>query len=320
MSVILAVFAGVVGIIIGSYWMFVVRVEERSRAALRQRLSVSDDRPTAYQAVIKEVARLSRIPVLNTLLTRAHAVSGPLQLMLEQANLRLTVGLFVLISACGVLLGYVVVWSLTGLWLVSLLVGLVAGAIPYLYVRHVRKMRLLGFEEQFPEAIDLIARALRAGHAFTTGLGMVADELAKPVGPEFKLLYEQQNYGMSLNAALRDFARRVPLLDARFFVTAVLTQRESGGNLAEVLDNLGSVIRERFRVKRQVRVATAHGRITGWVLVCFPPCLAAGFFVISPDNVSLLITDPLGVQMVVTAVILQVVGTLIIKKLVNVEY
>ncbi len=123
------------------------------------------------------------------------------------------------------------------------------------------------FEEQFPEAIELIARALRAGHALTTGLALVAEELPDPVGGEFRLVYDRQNFGMSMPDALHLFAERVPLLDARFFVTAVLTQRESGGNLAEILDNLGDVIRQRFRVKRQIRVVTAHARLTGWVLV-----------------------------------------------------
>ena len=133
-------------------------------------------------------------------------------------------------------------------------------------------------------------------------------------------MYERQSYGMSLKVALKDLARRMPLLDARFFVTAVLTQRESGGNLAEVLDNLGKVIRERFKVKRQIRVATAHGRITGWVLVCFPPALALGFFFIVPENMILLVSDPIGQQMVAIAAGLQLGGSLIIRKLINVEY
>ena len=147
--------------------------------------------------------------------------------------------------------------------------------VPFIFVRHKKNQRLKKFEEQFPEAIDLIARALRAGHAFTTGLAMAAEEIPAPVGEEFKLLYDRQNFGMPLPDAMKAFAARIPLIDARFFVTAVLTQRETGGNLGEVLDNLASVIRERFKVKRQVRVLTAHGRITGWILAALPPALAA---------------------------------------------
>ena len=152
--------------------------------------------------------------------------------------------------------------------------------VPFLVVRFKATKRMRKFEEQFPEAIDLIARALRAGHAFTTGLALVAEEAPQPVAGEFRLLYDQQNFGMPLPDALKAFAERIPLLDARFFVTAVLTQRESGGNLAEILGNLANVIRERFKVKRQVRVISAHGRITGWVLSGLPPSLAAAFMII----------------------------------------
>ena len=176
------------------------------------------------------------------------------------------------------------------------------------------------FEEQFPEAIELIARALRAGHAFTTGLAIVSEEAPQPVAGEFRVLYDQQNFGMPLGEALKAFAERIPLLDARFFVTAVLTQRESGGNLSEILSNLANVIRERFKVKRQVRVISAHGRITGWVLSCLPPSLAVGILITSPDYIKTLRDDPMGIPMILAALFLQTVGTLIIRKLVNIEY
>ena len=133
------------------------------------------------------------------------------------------------------------------------MVGALAACLPFAYVRYARSKRLLKFEEQFPEAIDLLSRALRAGHALTTGLSMVAEELPDPIGPEFQTLYDQQNFGMPLSQALKNFADRVACLDARFFVTAVLTQKEAGGNLSEVLDNLASIIRDRFKVKRQVQ-------------------------------------------------------------------
>ena len=149
---------------------------------------------------------------------------------------------------------------------------------------------------------------------------MAAEEVPPPVGTEFRRLYDQQNFGMSLPDALRGFAARIPLIDARFFATAVLTQRETGGNLGEVLDNLAAVIRERFKVKRQVRVLTAHGRMTGWILAGFPPALAVVMFVIAPEHMKLLISDPLGVKMIVGALTLQIIGTLIIRKLVNIPY
>ncbi len=211
-------------------------------------------------------------------------------------------------------------YTVTHLLLVSLAAGLIATLVPYQWLKFKRERRIRKFEEQFPEAIELIARALRAGHSLPAGLEMVADEMPKPVAPEFRVLYDQQNYGMPLPEALRNFAARVPLLDARFFVTAVLTQREAGGNLAEVLDNLAAVIRERFKVKRQVRAISAHGRITGWVLVALPPSLAAAFMVIGPQQIGKLIHTSAGHNMIFAAITLQVIGTLIIRKIVRIEY
>jgi tight adherence protein B len=192
--------------------------------------------------------------------------------------------------------------------------------VPFQVVRFKATKRMRKFEEQFPDTIDLIARALRAGHAFTTGLALAAEEAPQPAAGEFRLLYDQQNFGMPLPDALRAFAARLPLLDARFFVTAVLTQRESGGNLSEILSNLANVTRERFKVKRQVRVISAHGRITGWVLSGLPPSLAGAFLITSPNHILTLVRDPLGVRMILLALVLQVIGTLIIRKLVDIEY
>ena len=231
-----------------------------------------------------------------------------------------TVGTLLLSAICLALLGFLVVKILFFHTLLAVGAGFALFFVPFIYVRHKKNQRLKKFEEQFPEAIDLIARALRAGHAFTTGLAMTAEEIPAPVGEEFKLLYDRQNFGMPLPEAMRAFAARIPLIDARFFVTAVLTQRETGGNLSEVLDNLSSVIRERFKVKRQVRVLTAHGRITGWILSALPPSLAAAMFVISPQQMLILTQDTLGVQMIIAGLTLQVLGTLVIRKLVNIRY
>jgi tight adherence protein B len=204
--------------------------------------------------------------------------------------------------------------------LAGLAAGIVLAIVPFLYLKRKGTKRLAVFEEQFPEAIDLLARSLRAGHALPTALQMVADEIPDPIGAEFRILFEQQNYGLSLTDALRALADRVPLLDARFFVTAVLTQRETGGNLSEVLDNLAAVIRERFKVKRQVRVVSAHGRITGWVLGCLPPVIAFILFSISPTHMRLLIDDPLGMNMLIVGIVLQIVGVWAIRRIVDVEY
>ena len=234
--------------------------------------------------------------------------------------MQMTVGSLLLASACLFLAAWLAIGWITGLQWLGLAAGALLAFVPFLVVRFKAKQRMRKFEEQFPEAIELIARALRAGHAFTTGLAIVSEEAPQPVAGEFRLLYDQQNFGMPLGDALKAFAERIPLLDARFFVTAVLTQRESGGNLSEILGNLANVIRERFKVKRQVRVISAHGRITGWVLSGLPPSLAAAFMVTSPNHIMTLVRDPMGVKMILGALFLQIVGTLIIRKLVNIEY
>ena len=315
-------FVVVLALIIGLYWLFVGRLEQAEGANLRKRLKQSAQTAAAPKGsrLLKPLEQFSSVASLNAWLTRLSHVSVPMQRNITQAGLKVSVSTLLLLSVSLALVAYLIVRFL----LFSSMLGMAAGAavsfLPFLYVKRKRNSRLLKFEEQFPEAVDLLGRALRAGHAFTTGVLMAAEEIPAPVGTEFKKLYDQQNYGMSLPDALHGFAERIPLIDARFFATAVLTQRETGGNLGEVLDNLASVIRERFKVKRQVRVLTAHGRITGWILAGFPPALAAAMFAIAPQHMSLLITDPLGIKMIVGALILQVTGTMIIRKLVNIPY
>lgn len=315
----LATFVVGVVIIFGAYWALVLRPEESLRTTAVGRLR-GFQASVASVGVILTPARLSGIPFLDRALRRRADVSGPIERLLVESGLTITVGAFVLMTIVAGLAGAVACWWLTRLWFLSVVVGLIASVVPYGGVRRKRAVRLRTFEEQFPEAIDLISRALRAGHALTTGLGMVADEIPPPVGEEFRRLYDEQNFGMSLPDALRAMARRVPVLDARFFVTAVLTQRESGGNLSEVLDNLASVMRERFKLKRQIRVISAHGRISAWVLSALPPGLAAVLFLLSPDFMRILWEDPLGIQLIVIAVVLQIIGTIAISRMVRIEY
>jgi tight adherence protein B len=270
--------------------------------------------------LLKARQNLSAVGGLDTLLTQWAALSVPLQNLIARSGMKITVG--ALVASCvfaGVFTGSMLVWLTRYFW-VGVIAGLFAATLPFLFVRVKANKRIALFEEQFPEAIDLIARALRAGHALPTALQMAGEEITDPVGGEFKLLFDQQNYGLALPEALRSFSERIQLLDARFFVTAVLTQREMGGNLSEVLDKLAAVIRERFKVKRQVRVVSAHGRITGVILGCLPPAVAGLLFLVSPQYIRLLVEDPLGIYMIGTAAFLQVVGVLIIRRIVDVEY
>ncbi len=317
MWMVLGVFLGVIGIVYGLYWVLVVRDEAR----FLERLRPTGGSGTArrLRGFLKPEERLSAVAPLQAALEKSSFLD-PLKMLLEQSGLKLNLASFVLLSACFGLVGYLAGFYLLRMMLVGLLGAAILGSLPYMYVKRVRNKRTYKFEEQFPEAIDLMARALRAGHALPTGLSMVADEMGAPVGTEFRILYDEQNFGLNLGDAMRNFARRIPVLDAKFFVTAVLTQRESGGNLAEVLDNLSTVIRDRFKVKRQIRVISAHGRITGTVLACLPPALAAATLLLNRSYLATLTGDPIGRQMIMVAIVLQVVGTLIMRRIINIEY
>jgi tight adherence protein B len=310
------IFALVIALVVVPYYYFVLREEQKVLDRLKPRSAAS----RVLKGVLKEEERLSSVEPIDAALRRASAVTGPVQRMLDQAGVRMNLGTFLLISVTVPLAAFVVATAFTRMAMAGLAAAVVVAPLPWLYLRFARNQRTLKFEEQFPEAIDLVARALRAGHALPTGLGMVADEMPAPVGLEFRKLYDEQNFGLTLADALRNFAARIPVLDARFFVTAVLTQREAGGNLAEVLDNLAAVIRDRFKVKRQIRVISAHGRITGWVLTGLPPCVAVVTLFLSELHIQTLLGDPLGIRMLVTAGFMQVVGALIIRKIVNIEY
>ena len=203
--------------------------------------------------------------------------------------------------------------------LAALMAALFGAALPTLWLLNRRSSRLKKFEEHFPEALDLLSRAIRAGHAFQTAMGMVADELAAPVGPEFKKTFDQQNYGLPLRDALNEMADRIRILDVRFFVTAVMIQRETGGNLSEILDNLAHVVRERFKIRRQVRVHTAHGRFTAFVLLSMPPLLGFALMMINPDHMDLLFHDPTGQMILMVAMVMQVIGFFWIRRVIKIE-
>jgi tight adherence protein B len=307
------------GIILGSYWAFVVRAEGASARSLRRRLLPRTAGRPKKVDVTKKTTPLSVIKTLDTLLARSGVLVRPLQASLSLSGLPLTVGSLVLLCVLMTVVTFLLVALLIQSTWIAALFALVVAPGPYWLVRLLARRRLQQLEQQFPEAIDLIAVSLRAGHAFSTALLIVADETAPPLAPEFRRLHDEQNYGKPLPDVLKSFVERVPFLDARIFVTAVLTQREAGGNLAEVLDKLSAVIRERFTVRRQVRAVSAHGRITGWVLAALPPALAAVLYVTAPDHVMTLVRDPLGLQITALAVTLQIAGTLAIRHIVRIE-
>jgi tight adherence protein B len=261
---------------------------------------------------------ISSIPWLNRKL-QEYELAPLLHTMLYQADLKWNAG--TLVAACifsFALAAYLTYMRFDSI-LIALPVGLLLGAAPFGYVMHKRTKRLDAFQQGLPEAMDLMVSALRAGHSLIAAMGSVARECADPVGCEFKACFEEQNYGLELKAAMDNLIKRVPLQDLRIFATAIMIQKESGGNLAEVLDKTSHVIRERFRLKRQVGVHTAQGRMTGWVLTLLPIVLGIAMYFVNPKMMSLLWTNPTGVKMLWTAGGMIVVGGFIINKIVNMD-
>jgi len=241
---------------------------------------------------------------------------------LQQAGLNLTLNTLLIqmlaLSMVGALLGarFPVLMSLA---LTTLAGAVVFGLAPYGYVMQQRRKRLAAFEEQFPDALDFLARAMRAGHAFSISLEMCADESPQPLGTEFRKVFNEQNLGLPIETALANVATRVPLLDVRFFVSAVLLQRETGGNLSEILTKLAHIIRERFQLRGQVKAASAHGRITGAILTIMPIALMLGLLVVAPGYLQGMARDEDGKYLIGGAIIGIILGHLTIKRIVNIK-
>ena len=197
--------------------------------------------------------------------------------------------------------------------------ALITGAIPYMIVRYKRTKRLNALEAQFPDALDFLARSMRAGHAFSISLEMIGEEIADPLGQEFRALFNEQNLGAPLDIALRNFTLRVPLLDVRFFTSAVLLQKQTGGNLSEILARLAYVIRERFRLKGQVRAASAHGRLTATILALLPIGTMLGLLVVAPGYLQGMAADNDGKWMIGGAIFAQILGNFFIKRIINIK-
>jgi tight adherence protein B len=298
-------------------------VDQRSARARLLKERLADERKAPERAPEEELAllrdeQLSRIPAIDNLLRRSERVSD-IQKMLTQAGMAVRAGNFLGLCAVTGIVSSIVAYSFSkqvvAAW-VALLVGFV---LPYSVASYKRNKRFEKFEELFPEAIDTLARAVRAGHAFTTALEMTTDEVSEPVAGEFRQLYEEQKFGMPVRDALMNLTDRMPLVDVKFFVTAVMLQRETGGNLAEILDNLSYVIRERFKIQRQVRVYTAQGRLTMLFLMLLSPVVVSLLLIFSPDFVKPLFSDPIGHTLLVAGLTLQTIGYFVIRKIIKIQ-
>jgi tight adherence protein B len=244
---------------------------------------------------------------------------GNIQLLFEQADTNLTIAKLLAISLAlavgGVALGVVVKIHPA----LIPLIGLLLGSLPLMWLLLRRKRRLKAFAAQLPDALEMLARCLRSGQSLGFGFNMVANEMPQPISKEFGRVFEEQNLGIPLDDSLRGITERIPNLDLKFFVTAVVLQRQTGGDLAEILDKIGSLIRDRFRIWGQVQALTGEGRLSGVVLLALPFVLFVAVYQLNPDYVKVLFTDPMGTKMLAVAVFMQVIGALVIRKIVNIR-
>ena len=312
-----AIFA-VVLIAVSAGWSM---MESRRKKKVVGMLATVSGRSEAAETTVLKEAGGDRPDALTRLASSLN-ISAKLQAQIQQAGLDWSVGNLLLAMGVGVIIGAVLGLRVKVLLMPALssaALALVGGALPYLWVLHKRNKRLGAFEEQFPEALDFVGRAMRAGHAFSVSLEMLADESPEPLSREFRQVFNEQNLGAPIESALQNLAKRVPLLDVSFFVSAVMLQKETGGNLSEILTKLAYVIRERFKLKGQVRAASAHGRVTGLILTIMPVVLMFALMAVAPGYLQGMAKDSDGKWLIVGAICGQFLGYYFIRRIINIK-
>ncbi len=290
-----------------------------TEAAVQQHLAGIDaSRAEGQGTSIVREQPFSSNPMLNDLI-RDFPGSRWLQRLIKQSGKQWQVGTVFLGSLAAITLGWWVASLFVSTVLFSALIAVLMAVSPYIYLYATRAYRFKRFGDLLPEAVDLMSRGLRAGHATTAVLEMVGQETAEPVGSEFRALHEEQTLGLTLRDAMMNLVDRVPLDDVRFLTTAVLLQRETGGNLALILDKTAAVMRERARLRGQLRIYTAQGRITGWILCIMPFVMFGLLSMVNRKYESILLTDPTGLHMLYFGLIMMVLGVLVIRKIINVK-
>jgi tight adherence protein B len=314
----IVVFAVTMGLALSFLYFFVDAPLNRRKmmtrlAAIQEIQARNDDVPDILRREL-----LSDLPILNRILATVPGIPN-LRLFLEQGAVRMQVGTFVLCVAALPMFTLVLTLAIGRPAYQCAVAALLSAAVPFAVTSVMRGRRFNKFEEQFPEAMDLLGRAVRAGHAFTTGFELIGKELPDPVGEEFRLAFQQQNLGVPLRDALQNMSARVPLPDVRIFVSSLQIQRESGGNLGEILDMLSYVIRERFKLRRQVRIFTAEGRMSSYMLTAIPFVALGGMAILQPDYLRPLFTDARGQMALTVAAVLQVIGYVVINKIIKIK-
>ncbi|SDB28980.1 tight adherence protein B [Desulfonatronum thiosulfatophilum] len=319
-----AIFIFLISIITIEIMLFAYRtIKNPDRARIRKQLRKItfqqknvDSADVAPDILRKKV--FSDIKSLNDLL-RHFTFANQFHKLLYQANAKYSVGFYIILSALLGLSAYLAVISLNYGFIIALPVALLFGISPFLYLRRMKKRRMAKFQKQLPEALNLVARSLRAGHAFSTGLKLAADEFEDPLGPEFEVTLDEINFGVAVPDALRKMTERVDCQDLNFFVVAVILQRETGGNLAQIIENTAAIIRERFAFYGKVKVLSAEGIMSMWVLMGLPFVVAGGLLLLSPDYMKLLIEETIGQIMIAYALIMMVLGYFFMRKMVEIK-
>jgi tight adherence protein B len=272
----------------------------------------------AAQSDIVRKESLSDIPWLHDLLIKMRQFQ-PLRLLHRQADCRVPLGIFVLATPLLALGALLLILSMHQALFLALLFAVVLGALPAGYLYWLKNQRMKMFERQLPEALELVSRALRSGHAFSVGLKLVGDEAADPIGIEFRRVFDEISMGVALPQALQNMTDRLECVDLRFFVTSVLVQRETGGNLAEIIDSLAGMIRKRFELHLKVRALSAEGRFSAIILFALPIVVGGILYKMNPDYMSTLFTDPMGQKMLMVGSFLMVTGAIIMKRMVAIK-
>lgn len=302
-------------------YLFTSRNSDKKRALLKERLAEAIRSSAHSNDAEVQLAReelLSEIPWLNRSLVKLQ-VSSSIKRIIDQADVNITVMRLILFSATAGVLAFLATSMISQSYLLRLVLGVIAGSLPILHVLSKRKKRMSKFLQLLPDALDLMSRGLSAGHAFTEALHMVSTEMPEPIASEFRKTYEEQNLGLSLKLALENLVHRVPLLDLRMCVTAILIQRETGGNLSELLEKVAHTIRERFRILEDLKTLTLTSRWSAWLLCTLPLLLVLYMTAMNPDYMQVMWSDPRGHKLLAIASIMQVMGVLMVKKIMTIK-
>jgi len=320
MKIFIAIIIFAVSIFVTEMLFYAYRtLRNPDRRKIRKRLKTfSSRKKEAGPSDILQKKLLSDVPFLNKILLR---IPGPQRLdrLLQQANAQYRLGLFILITIFFALAGFFAGLLIRGNYALSIIIALSLAGSPFFYLCLKKKKRMQKFQRQLPDALELIARSLKAGHSFPSGMKLAADEFDDPLGPEFDETLNEVNFGVSVSDALKNLADRIDCPDMKYFVISVILQRETGGNLAEIIESLAYIIRERLKLHGKVKILAAEGKLSAIVLVSVPFIVIIGLSLINPDYINTLLTEPAGRKMSGIALFMIALGILVMKKMVNIK-